>query len=117
MPTMMNRKTRATRMIGAMGTSAFSGFAAAARACASAGSSVSWAMMASRPERDSALEAAGAEGRQDLVLDDLRRQGVGQHRLEPIADLDPHARSLGATISRAPVSCSLLPMPQARPRR
>ena len=34
--------------------------------------------------------AAFLEGRRELLADDLPGQAVGENRLEPVADLDPH---------------------------
>ena len=76
-------------------------------------------MIASVPASMPSCQSALAELRQDASLDDLLRRGVGQDRLEAVADLDPHLCSVGATISSTPLSLPRWPMcqcwPSARP--
>ena len=68
---------------------------ALARASSSAASPVSASADVVDAILDAAREVAGAEARQDPVLDDDLRQRVGEDRLEPVADLDADLALVG----------------------
>ena len=57
---------------------------------------------------DAGREVAAAELGQDRVLDDELRQGVGHHRLEPAADLDPDLVLVGRDDEQDAVVLALL---------
>ena len=59
--------------------------------------------------RNAPLKVVGAKPRQDGVLDDETRDGVGQRAFQPVADLDAHLALVRRDDQQRPVVRALLP--------